>query len=142
MKEYQVICDMVPNTWDIGQTYALCYTNITEIQVPGSTDEESSVTKYSATAYFMTPTEYSAICNGTYNGEYNEEFRRKERETLLTQADKMKEKANDYIVAGIEKTKWQNYLKELVNYKIAVRETVNQPDFPLYVTYPTSPPST
>lgn len=127
-----------PAEWTIGQTFARCCFDITQID-PEIEEGQEPYTLYTFTSITMTPSEYADICEGRYTGEYNASFRRKEREHLLTEADKMKEKANDYITANIQKTKWQTYLKDLVEYKIAVRDTVNQETFPLSVIYPALP---
>lgn len=132
--------NQLPEEWIIGQTYICCNLDIKEI-TPEEESECDPYTLYEYTEITMTPAEYSAVINGRYTGEYTESFRRKEREVLLTKADQMKEKANDYITANIDKTKWQQYLKDVVEYKIAVRDTVNQPNFPASVSYPPLPSS-
>ena len=102
-------------------------------------DEQSNETVFVGTTYVLTIDEYKAVCNGTFDGEYNSAFRRLERQALLTKADEMKAKANDYISSNINKSLWEEYLAKIIEYKIQVRQTKNQETFPISVEYPTFP---
>jgi hypothetical protein len=128
----------MPTECTVGTQYAVVTEDFEPIE---RKNEQSNETIFVGTTYVLTIDEYKAICNGTFNGEYTSAFRRLERQALLTKADEMKAKANDYISSNIDKEMWEEYLARIIEYKIQVRQTKNQATFPTFVEYPTFPHS-
>lgn len=139
MKQVQSEANSCPSKWAVGSANAIYNYNIRE-----ETREDSDGETYIMYVYdslILSKDEYNSISSGTFPGEYNEEFRRMERAALLDEADRMKAKAEDYVSYGTkdEKAIYKTYLAEIVAYKMAIRDTVNQESFPASVTYPEPP---
>ena len=107
---------------------------IETIQDPdGQTRQE-----YVYTQYRITPGEYELIRAGILpqGASWDAELRRIERSALLDNADVLIAKAEDLVATGQGDASLVQRIRE---YKMAVRATIDQPNFPESVEYPEVP---
>ena len=94
--------------------------------------------EYTYTQYRITPGEYELIRAGILpqGASWDAELRRIERSALLDNADTLIAKAEDLVATGQGDASLVQRIRE---YKMAVRTTVDQPNFPESVEYPEVP---
>lgn len=94
--------------------------------------------EYVCTQYRISPGEYELIRAGILpqDASWDAELRRIERSALLDNADTLIAKAEDLVATGQGDASLVQRIRE---YKMAVRATVDQPNFPESVEYPEVP---
>lgn len=136
------ICAVKPNEIVRGPTCILVTTAPEETTIQGEGEEEIKVWKFDQ--YRFTQDEYENLKNESIlpvGAVWDANLRGIERSGLHEKADTLIAKANDYIECGStkESEKWYAYRTALRSWKIAVRETKNQPGYPQKVEYPEMP---
>lgn len=110
-----------------------------DIRVETHEDEErGSITEYVCTQYRFESGEYESVRAGILPDgvQWDAELRRIERSAKLDDADIGIAEAEDHIATG---ARGGEYIQSLREYKMAVRDTVNQTGYPQTVEYPTVP---
>lgn len=94
--------------------------------------------EYVCTQYRISPGEYELIRAGILpiGASWDAELRRIERSALLDNADTLIAKAEDLVATGQGDASLVQRIRE---YKMAVRATVDQPNFPESAEYPEVP---
>ena len=94
--------------------------------------------EYVCTQYRMSPGEYELVRAGILpeGASWDEELRRIERSALLDAADIRIAEMEDHVATG---EGGESAIHALREYKMAVRATVDQPNFPESVEYPEVP---
>ena len=97
-----------------------------------ATAEEPEHTIWTYKEYYMHETEYYAVCNGSFEGRWDDALRSVEREHLYDRADKMIMKYSTDVPDEAMRQKW-------VQYKAGVRGTQTAAGYPQTVAYPEMP---
>ena len=108
-----------------------------ELEIVQDPDGQSRQ-EYVCTQYRITPGEYELVRAGILpqGASWDEELRRIERSALLDSADTLIAKAEDLVATGQGDASLVQRIRE---YKMAVRATIDQPNFPETVEYPEVP---
>ena len=127
----------------IGPTAIVLYAN-EELVTASDEENGEKTTSYRYDFYRFTHSEYDNLKNAGIlpaGASWDPMLRSIERAGMHEKADTLIAKANDYIECGStkESEKWYAYRTALRSWKIAVRETKNQPGYPQKVEYPEMP---
>ena len=108
-----------------------------ELEIVQDPDGQSRQ-EYVCTQYRITPGEYELVRAGILpqGASWDAELRRIERSALLDSADTLIAKAEDLVATGQGDASLVQRIRE---YKMAVRATIDQPNFPETVEYPEVP---
>ncbi len=119
-----------------GPTITLVNCNIR--QESRENEERAGTTEFVYTQYRFESGEYECIRAGILpdGAQWDAELRRIERSARLDEADVCIAEAEDHVATGAS---GGAYLQALREYKMAVRTTVNQVEFPAAVEYPKLP---
>lgn len=108
-------------------------------------DKGVETTLYTYTELRFPAGEYEAVRAGMLPPgveEWTADLRRIQRGALLEEADRYIAEANDHITCSDDEAvvgAWDAYRTAMRQYKMRIRDTINQETFPLEVSYPDIP---